>query len=225
MNEGIDIDKMLNDPARKPVKVASGDSFWGYKKPREMARQYKELEDKANTDFVTGLPNEKALDSFLSGLSDLYRRDRNKAIEHKGSFIAIDIVGLHETNDIYGRNAGGDEYLKKVAETLVSSVRPEDRCFRLGTGSDEFVIHLHGAFSRQELNGVMDRIDGGLKEKELESQSIYPEIKFGLSYAATIYEGDYMPINAYTDAVNSLGDAKKSREGKRVGDVGRIFVR
>lgn len=184
----------------------------------------KELEKESRIDLVTGIPNEKALLSFLKGLNDLFLRDISKNISHKGSFIVLDLTGLHDTNDKYGRNAGGDDYLKTVAETLVKSSRPEDRYFRIGRSADEFLLHLHEVTSRDELNKIIDRIDDKLSTSQEVSQSKYPGIQFGLSYAIASYGEGRDPESAYNDAANKLGEAKESKNGKRVGNVGRLFV-
>jgi diguanylate cyclase (GGDEF)-like protein len=184
----------------------------------------KALKEESRTDIVTGLPNEKALFSFMNGLNDLFLRDISKEVPHKGSFIVLDLTGLHQTNDKYGRNAGGDDYLKAVANSLTTSLRPEDRCFRLGSESDEFVLHLHEVDSRDELNKIMDRIDEKLNLSQEEHQTKYPGIEFGVSYAIASYRGGYDPESAYNDAANRLGEAKESKNGKRVGNVGRLFV-
>jgi diguanylate cyclase (GGDEF)-like protein len=194
------------------------DRIESLKKETEMLRK------ESRMDSLTGLPNEKELHPFLAGLEDSFRRNSLKGVANTGTFIAMDLTGLHATNDEFGRNSGGDAYIRAVADSLKDSIRPEDRCFRLGSQSDEFVIHLHEVNSRDEQNKIMDRIDEKLKLAQYEHQAKYPGIEFSLSYAVASYGGRYSPIGTYGDAVNSLGEAKKSKNGERIGNVGRIFV-
>ncbi len=181
------------------------------------------LEKESRVDRVTGLPNDKPFFEMLKGLEDSYVRDRQGGIVDTGAFIVADLTGLHVINDSFGRDAGGDDYLRSVARSL--TFRPEDRAFRLGFQSDEFVLHLHGSLTRENLISVLDRIDEKLAEREKHLQPKYKGIKFGLSYCIASYGKDLSPEIAYTTAVNKLGEAKTSSNPKeRVGTVGRLFI-
>lgn len=191
---------------------------------QEPQEKINKLKEESQVDRVTGLPNEKPFFEMLEGLQNVWIRSSEK-IPITGSFIVADLTGLHETNDDFGRNLGGDDYLKAVGEALTGISRPGDRAFRLGTSADEFVLHLHDVKNRDDLVGVLDRIDTRLDQLEREKQKEYKGIRFGLSYSISTYGGRCPPQKAYEDAVNRLGEAKTStKKGVRVGDVGRIFV-
>jgi diguanylate cyclase (GGDEF)-like protein len=96
------------------------------------AISHKLLEDLANTDELTGLPN---------------RREFNRITEHRpGRFpfviLAMDLDGLKQVNDTRG-HAAGDELLCHVASVLQTSLRGGDVVARLG--GDEFAAILFHA--------------------------------------------------------------------------------
>lgn len=182
---------------------------------------YKELEERSLIDEVTGIPNEKALNPMLDGLENEWERNNIQS----GSFIVADLTGLHAANDTYGRNTGGNDYLRSVAEALKQSARTGDRFFRMGTAADEFVLHLPTTVGRTGVNKVIDRIDYALHEQQEMLQQKYPGIKFELSYGVSDYEPSISPKTAYEEATALLKEAKESKiAGERVGTVGRIFA-
>lgn len=63
---------------------------------------------------------------------------------HDGTFalVLVDLDGFKQYNDAHGHQAG-DQLLVSFAETLVGSIRPLDRAFRIG--GDEFLLMLPGA--------------------------------------------------------------------------------
>ncbi len=94
----------------------------------------RQLEDKANTDQMTGLYNRGYMDKALSEEQiKLAKYNINHAI------VAVDINSLKKANDIYGHEAG-DLLIKTVADNIRKSLREVDVVAR--TGGDEFLILL-----------------------------------------------------------------------------------
>jgi GGDEF domain-containing protein len=91
-----------------------------------------EAEDCATTDFLTGLPNARALFARL-------RAEVEKASSEGGTFVVLlaDLDGFKKVNDCYGHMAGNN-LLREVARVLLHECREMDMVARMG--GDEFVI-------------------------------------------------------------------------------------
>ncbi|MDK8462455.1 GGDEF and EAL domain-containing protein [Marinobacter sp. SS13-12] len=101
---------------------------------QEKREHQKSLEQAANYDSLTGLPNRRRLTA-------LFEQELFEAKQRKGlvSVCFIDLDGFKEINDEHG-HAVGDAVLKSIAQRLLSSVRAHDIVARLG--GDEFVAIL-----------------------------------------------------------------------------------
>jgi diguanylate cyclase (GGDEF)-like protein len=92
------------------------------------------LEQQANTDPLTGLPNRRYFSEQLSQRASTAHDDGSKL-----SVLLIDVDRLKLTNDTLGHNAG-DRLLATVAQTLTSNLRAGDLAARLA--GDEFAVLL-----------------------------------------------------------------------------------
>ena len=101
---------------------------------REKLEHQKDLEQAANYDPLTGLPNRRRL-------TELFEEELVEARQREGtvSVCFIDLDGFKEVNDSHG-HAVGDAVLKSVADRLTSTIRAHDVVGRLG--GDEFVAIL-----------------------------------------------------------------------------------
>jgi len=98
----------------------------------ENALKYRQAEDSATSDFLTGLPNARALSMHLD--LELARSKR------ENSTVAVfecDLNGFKEVNDRYGHLAG-DKVLKIFATAMREICREYDYTARMG--GDEFLI-------------------------------------------------------------------------------------
>lgn len=104
---------------------------WLYQEKRD---HQKSLEQAANYDSLTGLPNRRRL-------TELFEQELFEANQRNGivSVCFIDLDGFKEINDEHG-HAVGDAVLKSIAERLLNRVRTHDVVARLG--GDEFVAIL-----------------------------------------------------------------------------------
>jgi diguanylate cyclase (GGDEF)-like protein len=100
-----------------------------------LARAYshRAVEAQASTDALTGLPNRRYFDEFVSLLAQ--RRRAGDAV----GILMVDIDKFKLLNDTYG-HATGDDVLKAVAGAIVSAVREDDVPARFG--GEEFVVLL-----------------------------------------------------------------------------------
>jgi diguanylate cyclase (GGDEF)-like protein len=104
---------------------------------RELRLRNRELERLAGTDPLTGLPNRRALMTWLRRESERLA----KAAKPLG-VLMIDIDHFKWLNDDHG-HAVGDEALRLVAQIIQRSVRGSDLAARYG--GEEFVVLLPGA--------------------------------------------------------------------------------
>lgn len=101
---------------------------------QEKRDHQKSLEQAANYDALTGLPNRRRL-------TELFEQELYEANQRNGlvSVCFLDLDGFKEINDEHG-HAVGDAVLRSVASSLLASVRTHDVVARLG--GDEFVAIL-----------------------------------------------------------------------------------
>ncbi len=90
----------------------------------------------AATDTLTGLYNRAWMDKTLGRLFAQAVRGKTSL-----SIMMIDLNHFKEANDRFGHQFG-DEVLKSVAESMVTTVRKSDFIFRYG--GDEFLVILPG---------------------------------------------------------------------------------
>ena len=123
------------------------------------------------------------LDALLDGLTGLgnhraFQEELARQLEHAGrsghvALLLVDVDDLKRVNDERG-HASGDELLVSVGRTVMSSLRRNDRAFRVG--GDEFAIILPGAdvdtglmVARRILAGALN---GGDPSRPIEPYSL-----------------------------------------------------
>jgi diguanylate cyclase (GGDEF)-like protein len=94
----------------------------------------RQLEEKANTDPLTGLYNRGYMDDALAA-----EKKKSDAFGISYSVIMVDVNRLKQANDIYGHETG-DRLILCVSERLNAVVRKTDLVARIG--GDEFLILL-----------------------------------------------------------------------------------
>jgi diguanylate cyclase (GGDEF)-like protein len=98
------------------------------------AQLFEEVQQRARTDFLTGLPNHGFFQATLS--AELGRAKRH---QRTLSLLMIDLDFLKEVNDQYG-HPSGDTLIRTVAENVRGSLREND--FPARYGGEEFTIIL-----------------------------------------------------------------------------------
>ena len=104
-----------------------------------------DLERRASTDPLTGLPNRAV---FLDRLSEVLLRPDPEAV-----VLYCDLDGFKSVNDRFGHEEG-DRLLVVAAVRLAGNLRGGDLVARLG--GDEFAVLVHGADARSRAETIAD---------------------------------------------------------------------
>lgn len=120
----------------------------------ERAFAYEEVENRANVDALTGLPNRRYLEELLTTVGP-----RRRSIDRLG-VLMIDLDHFKRLNDRYG-HATGDAVLRAVAERISTAVRADDTPARYG--GEEFAVVLRRATHEQAMD-VAERIRSQVAE-------------------------------------------------------------
>ncbi len=115
------------------------------------------LDELSRLDALTGIPNRRALDTWLA---DEWARSLRQ--QESMAILMLDIDDFKRYNDFYGHLAG-DTCLRTVARTLVDNLhRTTDFCARYG--GEEFIVVLHdtdlegGRFVAERLLEAVDAV-------------------------------------------------------------------
>jgi diguanylate cyclase (GGDEF)-like protein/putative nucleotidyltransferase with HDIG domain len=135
----------------------------------ENALKYRQAENSATTDYLTGLPNARSL--FLQLDSELARcRRSNTPI----AVLVCDLNGFKAVNDKFG-HLEGNRLLKAVAKGLKDVCREYDSVARMG--GDEFVLILPG-LKQEDVEAKVEKLREVVAAA---SRSVLPETVVSLS--------------------------------------------
>ncbi len=136
------------------------------------------LEQLAQTDSLTGLPNRRAVQEWT-------KRELSGAARHGFSFwlAMADLDHFKNINDCYGHEAG-DQVLKGFARILKENTRSSNICGRIG--GEEFVIALSHA-DRTGVETAVERIRSQLEAAEFLFDGIV--VKATVSFGITGFRG------------------------------------
>jgi diguanylate cyclase (GGDEF)-like protein len=115
-----------------------------------------ELEQRSNSDELTGLPNRYWIQQYLPKAID-GARSRGCGL----AVLFIDLDGFKTVNDALG-HAAGDDLLRTVGKRLKTAVRPRDHVVRLG--GDEFVVVLEQVAGTDDVEHVVGRVLGAFRD-------------------------------------------------------------
>ncbi|HMZ08908.1 MAG TPA: sensor domain-containing diguanylate cyclase, partial [Anaerolineales bacterium] len=180
------------------------------------ANLYKRVNQMANTDSITGLPNRRALDERLQEEWQYASR-----MSTHFAVVMMDMDGFKAVNDTFGHKVG-DDLLYSLFNFLAQKMRSSD--FLARYGGDELTLVMRGTdLTAAEI--VTQKVIDLMKEFSFQ----FPEgeyMELGLSAGIAVY-----PIHAETPsdllraADSALYHAKKHFRGKYVvakGVTGRL---
>jgi two-component system, cell cycle response regulator len=123
---------------------------------QQLIEKNRQLEEMALTDALTGLPNRRAVDSWV-------QHQISAAARHKFPLwvVMADLDHFKKINDTHGHEMG-DTVLRSFAEIVRSNTRQSNMCGRLG--GEEFVIIITHVEERENVLVPIERM-----RKQLES--------------------------------------------------------
>ncbi len=133
------------------------------------------LENLANYDGLTGLPNRhQLLDRLNRALQ------RAKRFDHQVALMYFDLDHFKLVNDTLGHQAG-DILLQEVSRRALRQLRDEDTLARLG--GDEFVVVLEGVTTPERISLVAERIIDDIRQPFfIHGQEVYVGCSIGISF-------------------------------------------
>jgi diguanylate cyclase (GGDEF)-like protein len=146
----------------------------------ENTRRYKQMQDMAVRDNLTGLYNQRYLYQNLKRLMSFYR-EKNQSI----SLVFMDMDDFKEVVDQLG-HLNGSRALREVAQRISQHlIKP---AFGVAYGGDEFVFVLPGAGS-QQASMLADTIRHAMKSAPFLTQWGY-EVKLTASFGVATFPQD-----------------------------------
>jgi diguanylate cyclase (GGDEF)-like protein len=145
------------------TNVHSADSRVRYEKDLTILNHKKTvLETTANTDPLTGIFNRRYFINHVLSLVDAAARMNQDAF-----IVLLDLDHFKKVNDTYGHSAG-DVVLKRVANTISSSVRSGDILARYG--GEEFIVLITCACKEDAL-ALVERIRQNIRKMTVEYEN------------------------------------------------------
>jgi len=138
----------------------------------KLAKGEKLARSTAMTDWLSRLPNRRAL---LAQLEALSLEDPNEAI----CVVFIDLDGFKDVNDIYGHNVG-DRLIVEIAKSLRDKVPPSGMLARMG--GDEFAMMIGGRQASEMASRFAEQVLAGLNlPVRLGERTIYIGASIGIA--------------------------------------------
>jgi diguanylate cyclase (GGDEF)-like protein/PAS domain S-box-containing protein len=170
----------------------------------------RELEDLSFKDALTGVGNRRRFDSVLQTEWGSARRTQRPL-----SLVMIDIDFFKQYNDRHG-HVGGDECLKRVAQTLrTGATRPRD--FLARYGGEEFVLVL----PETDENGaerVAARCHGAIAEEAIPhgASTVAPTVTVSIGVGTIVPSADDTAMQFIEEVDRRLYRAKQAGRNRAV---------
>jgi diguanylate cyclase (GGDEF)-like protein len=169
------IKKGANDFIKKPF--TNEEFYCRVTQNIDMLERVKEIRERANRDFLTGLYNRR----FFFNRGKALHQD---AVEKNADIavVMIDIDHFKQINDSFGHEAG-DEVLKKIAETLKESFGEMDLISRFG--GEEFCI-LMGNRNKSRIYQHLEKLRSNIEQQVISSgtETVNVTVSIGASTEA-----------------------------------------
>jgi diguanylate cyclase (GGDEF)-like protein len=166
---------------------------------------YKQALTSALRDNLTGLGNRSAYENSLLRETDLAKRHQQPL-----SLIVLDIDNFKAINDKYG-HSNGDRSLKKLADTIIQTMRSSDIAFRYG--GEEFVLLLSNA-DIESAKLVAERIRMAISEVQCHDGK--QRFGFTVSLGVAQLEAEEEGFHLFERADMALYQAKQSGRNNSV---------
>lgn len=132
------------------------------------------LQQLAQTDALTGLPNRRLLeDRVENSIARAQRHGQSLAL------LFLDLDRFKQVNDALGHRAG-DQLIREVAQRLSRLVRDSDTVARLG--GDEFAVLLDETSEPEDAGVIADKVLAAFADPfDLEGHEIFASFSMGIS--------------------------------------------
>ncbi len=156
-----------------------------------LARVYtlRDAETRARTDALTGLPNRRYFDEYLTLLA------QRRRAEDRVGVLMIDIDRFKRLNDTFG-HAVGDHVLREVAQAIASAVRDDDVPARYG--GEEFAVLLKSPTPEMAVE-IGERVRRAVAGLDLRSLGV-PGVS--VSVGVSVADSPDEPLDALVDAAD-----------------------
>ena len=170
------------------------------------------IEEMAQHDGLTGLPNRALFDDRLNHAISVAKREKREF-----ALLYFDLDRFKPVNDTYG-HAAGDRLLQMIAMRIRYLLRESDTVARLG--GDEFAVLLPIIAGRQDAVEVAQRIVGALTSPYT-LDGIEGSIEIGVSIGIAVYPVDGMAVEELVNAADAAMFSAK-REGNTYAFAGEV---
>ena len=175
-----------------------------------------ELERLSVTDELTGLANRRRLTTELE--RELRRSERHG---HPFSILMLDVDRFKRFNDSYGHPAG-DALLKRLANTLLKSVRDVDTAARYG--GEEFLVMLPEAPAADAAR-IAERIRAAREADRFTPDGGSGDVNVTVSVGYAVYPDDAKTAAALIEAADQALYRSKESGRNRVTAAGHSSVK
>lgn len=127
----------------------------------EKEREFR-LQEQANTDYLTGLYNKRAIEELICALLN---EPVSQSVHH--AMMIVDVDCFKQINDTIG-HPGGDKVLALVAGSLKKQLDPGDIIGRIG--GDEFLIFLRDTSSAEAVRKKMRNLAASMAGPQVHAQ-------------------------------------------------------
>ena len=158
----------------------------------------------ATHDHLTGLPNRRYLDSYLSSTIGPRRRADDRLV-----VLFLDLDDFKPVNDRWGHQVG-DEVLRSIARRLRNTAREDELVARYG--GDEFVVVTHKLRTAYDVSLLSERILSAVRTPivGLAAEAIHVGASVGIGLA----NGDDDPTEVLRRADDASYRAKREGKGR-----------
>lgn len=164
----------------------------------ELEQANKLLNEMTLLDPLLGIGNRRAMEIDIKSTHDISER-----YEENYAIAMIDVDNFKLYNDFYGHQEG-DEALRKVTQSIKSTIRSTDRIYRYG--GEEFLV-LMPKTSLDGAKGLAQRVIGGLESEKI-PHSKSPFNVITASCGLSIYTNeDNINETKWEDVVKSADEA------------------
>ena len=119
-------------------------------------------------DTLTGLYN---YDGFIKQLKRLQSdKSNSKGNDKKPGIMTIDVCGMKQINEVYGRE-NGEKVIMALARILQNSINDDEICCRMC--NDEFLVALYDDEKLTRINTLAEEVGNNISKYRIESDNDY----------------------------------------------------